>query len=389
MSQTPFSLNAIDLETGVVRWTVTMPDGQVVRDIAALSGAVLLRTVVEGVHRLVCFDGWSGLMRWEVDLPGAAVSRLRFISDTVAVASMPLHLVAYEPVDGSVRWDSSGAVRASTDSESWCEDGHPVFDEAVELAEAPGVYLVGTRKGMLAFAAATGDLLWESSLGTVETMHVQGDSAFVVDMQNHLHRLLIETGESVWSFECNVDEDVNPVVAEDVVFVRTDADDLHALETSDGGIRWSRNFRGISAFGQSASGRTFVSTFFGGLHCLDLATGEPLWDLEFGKVRPGPQVVRSANNGCLVSVLGELRLHDAITGSELQTFKPGSSWWLMRAPAGQDFAVILEPGLATRLSTEDLSVSWSAPFPDTGHPALDMDPVVVSEGSVFVVGPGS
>ena len=389
MSNGRFSVNAIDLDTGVVRWTVTMPDDQVVRDLAALSGAVIVRTVAGGVHRLLCFDGSSGMTRWEVDLPGAAVSRLRCTSDFVAVATMPLHLVAYGVVDGSVRWDSSELIRGSTGFASWCDNGHLVFDEAVELAESPGTYLVGTRQQLMAFSVLTGDVLWSRALGTVETMQVRGDSVFVVDMQNQLHRLLIDTGASVWSFECDVEEDVNPVVAEDVVFVRTDGGDLHALEASNGGIRWSRNLRGINSFGQSASGRTFVGTFFGGLHCLDVATGEPLWHLEFGKVCPGPDVVRAMRESCLVSVLGELRLHDAIAGDHLQTFKPASNWWLMRAPAGHDFAVILQPGRVTRLSTQDLSVSWSATFPNTDFPALDMDPAVVGEGSVFVVSPAS
>lgn len=362
MSAPLFALHAFDLDTGLLRWTASLPTGDGVSDVVASSGVVFVGIDSAGLQRFIGFDASDGRVLWEVDLPDVGVSRLRCVSGAVAVAVLPMRLIAYDLVDGSPRWDLSSPARKSTGSGSSIEDGHPVHSEAVELASMAEAFIVGTRRNVMALSSITGDLLWYCRIGTVETIDVQGDAAYVVDMQNLLHRLDGATGASLWSFDCETEAEVNPVIAEDVAFVRSDAGDLHVVEVRDGTVRWRLERDGtggaFAAFGVVSAGRTFVSSCTGTLSCLDVASGEMLWSRDFGKVMPSPRVERASSEWCLVSVGGELQLLDVATGAEVGRWAPKAErWGLLRAHVSEGFGIVLAPGQVSRLDIEDLSIA--------------------------------
>jgi outer membrane protein assembly factor BamB len=95
------------------------------------------------------------------------------------------------------------------------------------------------------------------------------------------------TGRLVWKRELQAHLESSPLAVGETLYLGTDAGDVVALRTSDGGTRW--RFASPDAIKASPSyhdGRVFVADYEGSMFALAAGSGKPVWRTNTTKVPP-------------------------------------------------------------------------------------------------------
>lgn len=160
------------------------------------------------------------------------------------------------------------------------------------------------------------------------------------DGGDFLHALDAATGEERWRFEpdSGANGGISPAAAEGVVYLVDDAN-LYALDAATGTERWrfqpaveteigagfADNNEGDSASESApdivttpavAGGLVYVRSEAGILHAVDAATGQERWGVEVGGNYHGEPIPAIANGLVYVGVDDGVRAFDAATGTE-------------------------------------------------------------------------
>ena len=249
---------AVDAETGETKWHQPSSSG--------LSGAL----VADG--RLYCkaagdaceLDPGTGEIRWRTGEVGGGVC---YADGTLFYGAG----VALDAADGTVRWDVSGAVGSEWDL------------DAVQTVVDGQTYgtLYRQSKEVQARSAADGTLQWSHSLDSEEYWRhhrlAVTDGCVLFRLGDAVHALDAKTGESVWTYEADVQLTSNPTVASGTVYVggRTapgsDTGDaaVVALDVASGERAWRHVFGSweFEDYGPAAAtpvvddGRVFAATY--------------------------------------------------------------------------------------------------------------------------------
>lgn len=162
----------------------------------------------------------------------------------------------------------------------------PVVSDGGAATDQHTIYVASHRGVVAAYAAKTGDLLWQVTKGEALTggPGVGGGLLFVGTHEAELVALDKETGAERWRQRISSEMLATPVVAGDRLVVQTIDGKVSAYKTATGKKVWSyeRSIPKLTLRGTSAPlvvGETVFAGFSDGrLLSLSLATGELLWE---------------------------------------------------------------------------------------------------------------
>lgn len=386
-------IRAFDVDAGGLDYELQAADGCEVTGLAAGSGWILVTTAEESATRLHCVDGVTGRVAWSRDLPDALASTPCVTADSVFVAHDPMGLVAYDLADGSVRLDVGPDIRSRTQSASWAVgDAIPAHDQTVLLACSEGIVVASSTTELIAVATSSGSVVWRSEPGSIERHVIRGDSVYVAGMDGSMRRIDLRTGRTVWEFPTGQDEEVHPLVAEDVVLLITGDGELCALGTHDGAVRWRApaGQRRQMHEGWAADGGILIQGIYrdhSGVRARDISTGAILWQQDLGRALPAPRIVHVADGRCLVHAGKELRVLDVRSGELMATFAVDGSFRIVCPTDGDAYVILVEPGLVARIDLSGGVPRWRVRLGEGCPDSLLKCPALISGGTLVVAVP--
>ncbi len=139
------------------------------------------------------------------------------------------------------------ALNASTGAKLW----NKTLGEAVLSgpAVASGTVYIGygylTVGGVCALAAATGNLIWNTTMGTVEagvidSPAVVGGVVYVGSLDKKMYALNASTGAQIWSYTTGGGISSSPAVASGTVYIGSGDAKIYALNATNGNSIWNQ-----------------------------------------------------------------------------------------------------------------------------------------------------
>ncbi|MFA9289164.1 MAG: PQQ-binding-like beta-propeller repeat protein, partial [Weeksellaceae bacterium] len=127
----------------------------------------------------------------------------------------------------------------------WVKPIEPYISQHVQVIGADGKVYVATSKGLYAFNADTGAVVWvyptELPLGHSPTF--DNGILYVGGMDRRMHAISATTGLSVWDagdvYEAGGGFSTSPIVANNKVYAGNRDGNFYAINTSDGSMSWS------------------------------------------------------------------------------------------------------------------------------------------------------
>jgi len=241
-----------------------------------------------------CFDADSGELVWSqpveptVELPdvsedtGYAAPTMATDGFRVYVIFASGDLVAFD-FDGNSVWQKNLGV-----PENPYGMGSSLFSDGERLFVQ---YDHNENQKVMALDGATGELVWEKA-----RVHVSWSSPSLIKVEESLQLILNDeeyvtsynpvTGEQLWQIAC-LGGEVAPSPAfngKDILFVGNEYAQASAIKLAGGTaeVLWEYDDYLPEIASPVASGKfVFIPTSVGDLVCLDILTGEPLWEQEF------------------------------------------------------------------------------------------------------------
>jgi outer membrane protein assembly factor BamB len=226
--------------------------------VAALDGP----TVSRWLH---AFDGTTGVERWTAPGPSRSATAA---GGRVFGSTNEVLVLALDPRDGGEIWRAypgnvpgnlavAGALAfaVSNDGNAFAFDrstGALVWEqEAVSPIGSPaiaaGTVFLGTFEGLAALEASSGEILWESEVGTGSTLGTPAIANGVVYFlgSDALYALRARTGNLLWSAPVGDQGLASPSVANGVVYTGSLIGTVHAFQARTGEELWRYNL-GVS-----------------------------------------------------------------------------------------------------------------------------------------------
>jgi outer membrane protein assembly factor BamB len=238
------------------------------------------------------------------------------------------------------------------------------------------------RAGVRAYAAATGDLLWERELGQSEPTqpalaYLHGRPlVFLATRDGNVHALDAATGRTLWEYTCCSDVASSPVVLPGEpmrIALGTRFGYVHALDARTGRECWSfkaAHWVDSTPAAAEVKGRSLL--FFGSqdqsVYALASDSGRLVWRFATkGDVYSSPAILRHQGQTFVAAASGDdgLYLLDAATGRERWRTTPGHFLWGYRVVGDSVWA----SPMGVRLQASSLTASRGitmliAPFYD-------------------------
>jgi len=198
-------------------------------------------------------------------------------------------VVASDTTNGARVWEADLSPDKGRDREA--------FGGGLAVAEGKLIVSSGFRF-VAALDPATGKVLWKTA--TESPIHaaptIAGNRAFVVDVDNEVMALDLNTGEIQWSFQAIVEparilRASSPAVEGDAIVTPFSSGELVALRASNGNPLWSETLsrtsrtsalseiRDIAGRPVIYRGDVFAVSHSGVFAAVDLRTGQRRWDL--------------------------------------------------------------------------------------------------------------
>jgi len=220
---------ALDRETGRDLWQFEGAAGQYVEGGAIGGGFFVIGNSDGNVYAL---DVESGALRWVFETGHRVWATPLIVSDTVYVGSMDRHFYALDLSNGEVQWDflAEGAF-AGTPALRGDTLYVGAFDDIL--------YALDANSGAERWRFAGQNWFWGGPV-------VHDDVVYVVDVNGNAYAVDAETGDQIWYKALEQPVRAGPAIAEDgsALFVGSQDGDLHALDTADGFVVWSREGEG-------------------------------------------------------------------------------------------------------------------------------------------------
>jgi outer membrane protein assembly factor BamB len=256
------ALYGLDPDTGEERWSVQV--GNVDREVFINGGIVF----VAGPGGLTAVDARTGRVLWELaGLEGPAVWPIVSDDGTVYVSSLrdryPLRLHALDASTGKPRWTAPAL--------------------GVSVAAGQGMVVVEQAPNTLhGHDASTGEERWRLNVpgGASTRPVVIGDLAVLAADSGTALGIDLETGQIRW--QTAVGTFGTPVVVGDrLAFVGT-TEGVRAIDPGDGSVTWSLE-SGSGVESLALQGNTLIAGAGGEVYGLDPSTGSTLWQVQAGR----------------------------------------------------------------------------------------------------------
>jgi outer membrane protein assembly factor BamB len=209
-------LVAVDLETGVVRWS---------REVATAwppeSGDGLVFVVSDAAVQAL--DARTGAPRWQAALPGGAAAPLYWDTGWLIASTPAGDLIAFRASDGARIW------RQALGSPLSARPG-PALDRLY----------VGLQDGrLLSLALATGELLWARSLsGQVTGLLALPDQLVAATRARRVHSLDLVSGRERWAWGAGGDVAGSPTADDRRIYFASRDNVVRAVDRRSGNLRW-------------------------------------------------------------------------------------------------------------------------------------------------------
>jgi outer membrane protein assembly factor BamB/predicted phosphodiesterase len=271
------------------RW-VTPVGGHVLQATPAIAGGAVYVTATDqadgGTGGVVALDLATGAIRWRTPTPVQVRGGVAVTGTTVAAAQLDGTVLGLDTATGAIRWRT--------------ELGTGLVPGAAAIFAPPatdgGDFLIGNQNRLAALTAGEGGMAWSVNpvpqgvdSQALSAIAVGDGTAFGVFNRafggvSAWDRL---TGHLVWRFEGPLTTAINasPVVAGGLVYVVNGLDEVFALDTTTGALRWQLKLDpagfdwGNATVGTPAvaDGVLVVPTLYRDLVGLDATTGFELW----------------------------------------------------------------------------------------------------------------
>ena len=292
---------AFDAVTGDLVWQRRV--GAAVRNAPAVEDGVVVFAALDGSVNAV--DAVTGEERWTAALaPWAAPSSRSLyaapvISDGVVYAGGGRELAALDLHSGEVLWTASPIAPGVGELESHASPA--LADGLLVTAFDRG------HEGVMAFAAATGELVWQTAPEVAQGIQgspaIAGTAVYVVNERTEVRALDLASGRTLWSstldplgFDWAYWAAATPAVHAGVVHVATQTGAMFALDADTGDTLWSAaagspiirttHYRGeVPAIGAAPAltpGLVWSASPDGILRALSAGDGRELWFTDLG-----------------------------------------------------------------------------------------------------------
>lgn len=231
---------AIDLKNGRRLWTRDTQakkdrSGNVGGGIAVADGALYAST---GRAELLRLDAGTGKVVWRVSLGAPARSAPTVADDRAYVATLDDRLIAFAIKDGAQLWSYQAQTAATTVLGSPA----PAYAEGVVVAGFGSGDLVALRadSGTVAWADSLASALGRDSLvdlSAIRGMPVIADRrVYAVGLGGLMVAIDLRSGRRLW--ERDIASGDTPWLAGNTIYLISTDQDLAALSTENGRIRW-------------------------------------------------------------------------------------------------------------------------------------------------------
>ena len=300
---------ALAADTGVLLWRHTTPSPVV--NSVALDGAVVVVALSDGELRGL--DLASGTLKWQFGLKQGLTARVSSlwaaptVHRGVVYIATPGRLVGLRTADGAVVWDKLMA----TNNDTWLGSR-----AAVLIDESRAIVNLSRRQGMLAFDITTGQSVWRNESSSTVAINASplatARGFVVVNSSGEVSLMRSSDSATVWTrsvtadgFDWGYSVMASPTVVDDTLVVTTLWGDLVALDLASGNELWRyraapgllnfAHYRGdFTGFSSTvaASGKVlWVAQGDGTLAALNVATGAQLWQSDLGAPLAGAPTI--------------------------------------------------------------------------------------------------
>lgn len=260
-----FSINPID---GEVSWQFDTADS--VRSPPTIQDDVVFAGDDSGV--LYAIDGDSGDSIWTAETGADVTGAPAVVDETVYVGSFDGTLYAFDVTNGSNRWEF--------ETDGVISGGPAVIDDAIFFGSGDEkIYSVDTHDGSERWE-------FEADAEVTSSPAADGERVYVTTAAGTLYTLDSATGEAHWSFELTGLTGSSPALSNEVVYAADGigGESLHALSAADGDLMWSVELDGTPTSPVVAEETVYIGTDAGSLYALGADGGDELWriDIEQG-----------------------------------------------------------------------------------------------------------
>ncbi len=186
---------ALDAASGSQLWSAKLDAPA--RTAPAIAGNRVY--VVSRTNSVTALDLASGAVAWTIETSGASAGLLSstspaVVGDTVFVPTSTGDVVALSAADGSQKWTVSvaGGSRSLAVAGLGDASASPVVSDGVLYGTGVGGRIVAAR-------AASGERIWDRTVGSAHTPVVSGGSLFLVDLDGRAMALDRQNGQILWA----------------------------------------------------------------------------------------------------------------------------------------------------------------------------------------------
>jgi outer membrane protein assembly factor BamB len=200
----PLRLHALDASTGKPRWTAPALGVSV----AAGQGMVVVEQAPNTLHG---HDSSTGGERWRLNVPGGASTRPVVIGDLAVLAADSGTALGIDLETGQIRWQTAVGT----------------FGTPVVVGDR--LAFVGTTEGVRAIDPGDGSVTWSLESGSgVESLALQGNT-LIAGAGGEVYGLDPSTGSTLWQVQAGRRVNRTPTSAGNTVFVRDGTQDVVAV----------------------------------------------------------------------------------------------------------------------------------------------------------------
>jgi outer membrane protein assembly factor BamB/predicted phosphodiesterase len=284
------------------RW-VTPVGGHVLQATPAIAGGAVYITATDqgdgGTGGVVALDLATGAIRWRTTTPQQVRGGVAVTGTTVATAQVDGTVLGLDTATGAIRWRT--------------ELGAGLVPGAAAIFAPPatdgGDFLIGNQNRLAALSAVEGGMAWMVDpvpqgvdSQALSAIAVGDGAAFGVFNRaaGGVSAWDRTTGNLLWRFEDLLTTGINasPVVSGGLLYIVNGMDEVFALDTQAGGLRWQIKLDpagfdwGNATVGTPAIAHNVlvVPTLYRDLVALDATTGFELW-----RFAGAPSPVRSTH----------------------------------------------------------------------------------------------
>lgn len=270
----PGAFYSLDRHSGRIAWSHdTTLDGDPANfhgEVLSLGDLLVVGSDNASEANLYAFDAKTGEIRWQLAEPGG------FPASAVSVGSRIITIA----MSGEVR-----ALDSRSGERLWSFGGSPGDKMLKSALAVVGTRVAATLRGEVALLdAATGEPVWRRELDGAPntTLAVVDNSIYVGEREGLIHRLALEDGRSLGSYQGASPIYGALVPAGECLLALWGMDTLVCLDHRLEDVRWSRTVDSAwSSHRVLVHGDLVVAgTEEGQIHGMDVETGAPRWIVE-------------------------------------------------------------------------------------------------------------